>query len=219
MDKIDLLFCTMKFTNDTIRQLESFPAIAMEKKVSFVAKHNGTPGVFYIKKGIVKAYKKCKENYFMSWIGFEGDLLGVDSVFSGDYSSNHYETTEEVVLYFIPKDVFLKLFLSNQTFMSEIMHYISEKSDVIEARIANINANNVNLNFIKLLHGFSDRHITKVVPDIVSTNDIANMIGTTKNYVYKMIQKLEDQLIVSFKNRRLQIINKELLHKALQHEK
>ncbi|MBK7816133.1 MAG: winged helix-turn-helix domain-containing protein [Sphingobacteriaceae bacterium] len=39
------------------------------------------------------------------------------------------------------------------------------------------------------------------------------MIGTSTNYVYKTIQKMEDKSIISFKERRLKIINRELLRK------
>ena len=209
----------MKFTTEIISLLEKFPIIKLKGKTSFSLTQQGKQGVYYIKKGIVRVYKKCKEDYFMSWIGFEGDLLGLDSVFSGDYHLYHYEVAEDCEVHFISKEEFSKLLLSKQMLMADVMHYMSEKSDMIEAQIANIHSQNVNSNFIKLLYDFSNRRIHKIIPDVVSTNDIANMIGTTKNYVYKMIQKLENQLIVSFRNRQLIIINKELLKKAMQQEK
>ena len=209
----------MKFTTEIITILEKFPAIKLKEKTSFSATQEGKQGVYYIKKGIIRVYKKCKEDYFMSWIGFEGDLLGLDAVFGGGHHLYHYEVAEEAYLHFISKEEFSKLILTKQLLMAEMMHYMSEKSDRIETQIANIHAQHVNVNFIKLLHEFSNRRIHKIIPDIVSTNDVANMIGTTKNYVYKMIQKLEDQLIVSFRNRQLIVINKELLKKAMQQEK
>jgi CRP-like cAMP-binding protein len=57
--------------------------------------------------------------------------------------------------------------------------------------------------------------LKNIVPDVLSTQDVADLIGTTPNYVYKIIQKFEDKLLISFKNRKLNVINRELLRKIL----
>ncbi len=209
----------MQFRSNIHELFRQYALINMEKKNIFYPEHQGVPGVYFLKKGIVRVYKKNKEGGFMSWLGFAGDFMGLDTAFTQDIRSHWYITADRCELHFIPTQDFLALVASDQLLLSDILHFLSEKSDKIESRITDINIKHVDQKFLRLLYGFSERNIYKIIPDILSTTDVANLIGTTKNYVYKMIQRLEDDLIISFKGRHLIIVNKTLLHKSVQPEK
>jgi CRP-like cAMP-binding protein len=202
--------------NKNIYQLfKNQKLIKVSKNTVISDKKEYANGIFLIKKGAVKIFNNSGTNNFILWIGFEGDLIGVDAAFSKEKSPNSYVSIQNTELYFMSYEDFLAALGKNQNILVDVMRYLSEKSDELEARILNINRKSVSANFAELLLSLNHKNIPNLIPNIISTADIANLIGTTKNYVYKTIQRMEDKGIISFKDRKLQIINKELLKKLV----
>ena len=172
-------------------------------------------GIYILKKGIVKEYRNAEHGHFVMRIGFEGDIIGYESMLYGNKNLNSCLVIENSELYFIPRNVFLDATKKNKELQLQMMNYLSTKADDLEARMFKIKKNSVIVNFAELLNELCQRHYSKLIPDIITTSDIADLIGTTKNYIYKVIQKLEDTDIVTFKDRKLRVINRELLKKLI----
>jgi CRP-like cAMP-binding protein len=171
--------------------------------------------VFLIVCGTIKTYKEQQGRKFIVNICSEGDVLGLGVLFSKDNIYYSYQAIAPTELIEIPVETFDNLLRSNAEFMIGMLKYMSEKNDELELRISNINGKKAWLNFIRLLHKLDEMKLKNIVPDILSTQDVADLIGTTPNYVYKIIQKFEDKLLISFKSRKLNVINRELLRKVL----
>lgn len=192
--------------------------IKVSKNTVISDKREYAKGVFLIKKGGIKIFNNSGKNDFILWIGFEGDLIGVDAAFSKEKTHNSYISIQNTELYFLPNQEFIDALSKNKELLADVMHYLSKKSDELETRILNINRKSVTANFAELILSLNHKNLPNLIPFVITTADIANLIGTTKNYVYKTIQRLEDKSIISFKDRKLQIINKELLRKLVQSE-
>jgi len=192
--------------------------VKVAKNTVLSDKREFAKGVFMIKKGAVKIFNNTGKNDFILWIGLDGDLIGVDAAFSKEKSNNSYLCIQNSELYFVPFQEFIDELNKNKNLLAEIMHYLSGKSDELEKRILNINRKSVTANFAELLLSFNHKNVPNLIPFVITTGDVANLIGTTKNYIYKTIQRMEDKGIISFKDRKLQIINKELLRQLVQTE-
>lgn len=192
--------------------------IKVAKNTVISDKREYAKGVFLIKKGGVKIFNNSGKSDFILWVGFEGDLIGVDAAFSKEKTNNSYVSIQNTELYFLSNQEFIDALSKNKELLTDVMHYLSKKSDELETRILNINRKSVTANFAELILSLNHKNLPNLIPFVITTADIANLIGTTKNYVYKTIQRLEDKSIISFKDRKLQIINKELLRKLVQSE-
>lgn len=208
----------MKENKNIYQLFKNQKLIKLQKNTNISEKRELANGIFFIKKGAVKIFNTARNNQFILWIGFDGDLIGVDAAFSKEKGNHIYQTIQNTELYFMPYNEFLDAISKNQNLLVEVMSYLSQKSDELEARILNINRKSVTANFAELLLSMNVKNIPNLIPFVITTNDIANLIGTTKNYVYKTIQRLEDKGIISFKDRKLQIINKELLKQLVNSE-
>lgn len=170
-------------------------------------------GIYLIKKGAVKIFKRSGSGDFILWIGFEGDVIGLEQLLTDELNDKVYLALKNSEIVFIPLNDVKQEMTKNKQLFSDVLHYMSDFSNELEQRIVNINQRSVLTNFSALLLNLSKLKVTEIVPKIISTKDIAHLIGTTTNYVYKTIQKLENKSIITFKERRLRIINRELLRK------
>ncbi|MBK7310177.1 MAG: Crp/Fnr family transcriptional regulator [Sphingobacteriaceae bacterium] len=170
-------------------------------------------GIFYIKKGAIKIFKKVDKKDYILWIGLEGDVIGLDQVLLDELDDKTYLALKHSEIIFVPLQEIKSEIDVNKKLFSDLLHSMSDFSDQLEQRIVNINQKSVITNFAALLFNLSKLKVNEIVPKIITTKDIANLIGTSTNYVYKTIQKMEDKSIISFKERRLKIINRELLRK------
>lgn len=203
----------MKISESIINLFNHRPVIKINEHTQLSPSSEFADGIYYIRKGAVKIFKTTGSEDFILWIGFEGDVIGLDQVFNEDKCDKTYLALKDSELIFVPiKDVRTEI-EHNKVLLSDILHYISDFSNQLEERILNLNQRSVISNFAALLLNLSKLKVADIVPSIITTNDIANLIGTTTNYVYKTIQKLENKSIISFKERKLRIINKELLRK------
>lgn len=171
--------------------------------------------VFLIIDGTIKTYKEQQDKRFIVNISSEGDLMGLGGLFSKGELFYSYQAITTTNIIEIPIEDFGSLLRVDPEFMIDILKYMSEKNDELELGISNINGKKTWLNFVRLLYKLDEMKLKNIVPDILSTQDVADLIGTTPNYVYKIIQKFEDKLLISFKNRKLNVINRELLRKIL----
>lgn len=169
-------------------------------------------GIYLINKGAVKVFNTKGESNFFLNIAMEGDIIGLEFVYSGN-SSKLFQTIKNTELVFCSFAELDKSLKNNPELHFEILQYLSHKSDQLETRIFNMQHKSVTENFAELLLQLNKPNLPNIVPYVISTSDIANIIGTTKNYVYKTIQKLENNSAISFKDRKLKVVNKALLKK------
>lgn len=203
----------MKISNRIISLFNGHESVSINENEELSTGRKFTKGIYLIKKGAVKIFKKSGNEDFILWIGFEGDVIGLEQLLTDELNDKVYLALKYSELVFIPLEDVKREMAQNKQLFSDVLHYMSDFSNELEQRIVNINQRSVLTNFAALLFNLSKLKVNEIVPKVISTRDIANLIGTTTNYVYKTIQKLENKSIISFKERRLKIINHELLRK------
>jgi len=155
-------------------------------------------------------FKQNSNQNFIIWIEPEGGIIGIDQLFNEGTDKLFYAIKGSEIKALPVKQAKL-LLKTNPELTLDTLQCISEMTDRMELNIMNITQRSIICNFANLLLKMSSLNITEIVPSIITTKDVANMVGTTTNYVYKTIQKLENNSIISFKDRKLRITNKELL--------
>jgi len=173
--------------------------------------HGKAENIYLIKKGAIKVFKKKQGELFILSIGFEGDVIGLEQLFNDSVNDKYYYAipgTEIKQLSIAPLQNTLK---TNSQINMEVLQYISEMTDQVEVNLMNVTQRSVTCNMANLLLKLNSIKCNGIIPCVVTTKDLANLIGTTINYVYKTLQNLESKKIVSFKDRRVRIVNNELL--------
>lgn len=171
---------------------------------------SGAESLYYIKKGAIKVFKQNSSENFIIWIEPEGGIIGIDQLFNEGTDKLFYAVKGSEIKALPVKDA-KALLKTNPELTLDTLQCISEMADRMELNIMNITQKSIICNFANLLLKLSSLKTTEIVPSVITTKDVANMVGTTTNYVYKTIQKLENNSIISFKDRKLRITNKELL--------
>ncbi|MBK9282987.1 MAG: Crp/Fnr family transcriptional regulator [Sphingobacteriaceae bacterium] len=203
----------MRVSKNILKLFENHPVNKIDENNLLTCTHDSKDNVYLIKKGAIKIFKHAGSIDFIFAIGFEGEIIGLEQVILEEVSDKSYVALKNSEIVCIPVSELKNEILKNEELLPDILHYVSDFSDQLEHRIVNLNQKSVINNFATLLYSLSKLKVNEIVPHIISTKDIASLIGTTTNYVYKTIQKLEDKSIITFKDRKLRIINKELLKK------
>jgi CRP/FNR family cyclic AMP-dependent transcriptional regulator len=166
-------------------------------------------GFYLLRHGLIKITRKNKDGReIILWLAAPGDCPGIDSAFSTELYKTSSVTIKDSFAYFFPKKAFDRILVEYPSIAMEMMKYISEKISDLEARIFNMNKKRKGLYFAEILYSLdSKRGNNTIVPDIISVEELANLLGADKRYVYSLIKDLEDKSLISFENGKLEITN------------
>lgn len=197
---------------ELIKLFDIAETFIVSKGTELSQKIRGESAIYLVRSGCIKLERETRNGTTLLHLAFENDVIGITSAFGND------ETLCMVALQtsrisWVPLSVLKNELSRNKELTIEIMRYLSRQSDELEARMYNMHRKGVMRNFAGLILSLHERFNKFIIPDLLSTSDMANMIGTTTNYLYKAIQRLEDYGAVSFKERKLHVINKEQLRK------
>ena len=94
-----------------------------------------------------------------------------------------------------------------------LMEYFCERIDFIEKRITSIAQKKTKSHLAELLIALrNDETADEKETNIdYSIKDLANIIGTTQNYLYKISSELIKEKIISFERKKLKILDLEKL--------
>lgn len=207
-------------TNQRILQLFDKSETVKLSEHTLLNKSHGKPeSIYLVKKGAIKVFKKKQGELFILSIGFEGDIIGLEQLFNDDSNDKYYYAIPGTEIKQIPIAPLQKILKTNSQLNMEILQCISEMTDQVEVNLMNVTQRSVTCNMANLLLQLNSIKCNGIIPCVVTTKDLANLIGTTINYVYKTLQNLESKKIISFKDRRLRIINNELLKQLASNNK
>lgn len=186
--------------------------ITLKKNEVVITEAEENKGVYLTASGLIKVFRCQKNGMFILGLAGKGDFIGLDSALFGTQNKTTCIVAQDATLYFIPRAALQEALQSNPSLFIKLMGYLSEKVNQLESRICNVTHKKVLNHFAELIYNLSSAsYKTIIVPNILSINEIADLIGTTKFYVYKLIQKLEDKNAISFSDRKLKVTNKEAL--------
>lgn len=181
-----------------------------KKAESLVKAGDALTGVYCIKEGLVKILKKgCKDKEFLLWIAGKHDIVGLDAFINNETPSYSAFAIDEVEACFIQKPDLKKSFIQEPGVFLQLIKDLCKKLNFIEYRITNISHNKIKENVAELLISTTIKGESSDGEEACinySVGDLANIIGTSKNYLSKILSMLIKEKIVSVRNRKI-IIN------------
>lgn len=169
-------------------------------------------GIYCIKEGVIKVFKRNTENKeFIVWLAKPGDIIGIDSFFSNENYRFTCQSLTPGKICFIPAKDFKNALAENQTFFNELVKILCERLNKIEERITNIAQKKIREQLADLLLILSSpTRIKENTLDVVSFSikDLANIIGTTRNYLYKVLFDFSNKGFINIEKRKIFILDK-----------
>lgn len=172
-------------------------------------------GVFCIQKGNVKIFKKgIKNKDFIMWVAGKGDVVGLNSFINDDFYSFSAAAISETNVCFIPERNLKILFNKKPVFFLKLMKNLCNKINFVEHRIISISKKSIKEQCAELIISIADQDSLESDKKVIlnySVKDLASFLGTTKNYLYKVLEDFTTKEILSVSNRKLVINNMKAL--------
>ena len=192
------------------------------KKGEFVIRPGQAPtGVFYIEKGLVKAYdisKYGEENLLI--IRKEKEVFPLIWAITGQERRIIYETLSPTVLLHVERNKFLTHMRENTKAMPPLTDMVTEMYRIHSERILNLEYRSVRERLISFLitmsHRFGEKSKEGIVINVpLRQQDIASSINATRETTSREMNYLERHSLVSNKSSVITLRNIEKLSSYL----
>lgn len=216
-DEINCIQCSLKefsvfrdCPEDLLNEIFSHKSLKNFKKgEALINKNEEFKGVFCIQQGVVKVSKAGKGNKeFILWFARSGDIIGLDSFINDEDYSFSASAIDDVCVCFIPAVDFKAILTKEPAVSIALMKHLCDKINFIEDRITSMTQKKIREQFAEMLISLAVKNKKSSEGDVsvnYSVKDLANIIGTTKNYLYKILSDLYAQKVVSIHNQKLVI--------------
>lgn len=202
-------------TPKEIESLVNSGVTHMYKKREVIFREGGIPtGIFYVQKGRVKKYKDTVnggEQIF--YICSEGELLGYHALLSEEFYPDSAATLEDSEITFIPKETFLHVLHHSTTLSNKLLKALGHEFSLFINSITNLATKSVRerlaFNLLLLEEKYKDPENPDAVSEInMSRTDLANMVGTAKETLVRLLQEFKRDSLIESNGRIIRIINR-----------
>lgn len=185
------------------------------KKGEILFREGGIPtGIFYLKSGRVKKYKstqKGEEQIF--YLCNAGELLGYHALLSEEHYPDSSATIEDSQITFIPKDKFLDVVNSSPILSNKLLKALAHEFSVFIHNITNLATKSVRervaLNLLILEEKFKQEEKETPAEINLSRGDLANMIGTAKETLVRLLQEFKTEGLIESDGRIIKILDRQ----------
>jgi len=182
--------------------------------------HAGSAGshVYFLRRGRVKIYQLSPVGReVILWFCFMGEMFGLAEVSRGEERVVNAQACEDSETLCIPKEQFHAFLESHPKIALLIMHVLSCRLRVLGEVLVNLASDDVNTRLAKLILRLGARYGKRVGTEIhldihLTHQEMADMIGATRQTVTSALGRLKRQGILSMGNRRILIESEELLN-------
>lgn len=170
-------------------------------------------GVFFIRSGKVKKYKTGnQQREQIIYVADAGELFGYHAVLSGDRYPDSAAALEKSVISFIPKEDFLSVLEESTELNKRLLRTLSHEFAVLTNSIALLAGNSVKERLAVQLIILREKYKRELSPDghtvvTISREDLAALVGTSKENVVRLLTELKEEGIVGTKGRSIFIYN------------
>lgn len=177
--------------------------------------------VFFLHKGRIKISNFSPAGHeVILWFCFSGEMFGLSEITRGNDRAVSAQACEDSEVISIHRDQFNTFLIHHPKVAFLIMQILSCRMRVLGDMLVNLVSDNVNTRLAKLILRLGAQYGTregKVIHlDIHLTHqEIADMIGTTRQTATTLLGQFKRQGILSIDNRRILIESEELLHGLL----
>lgn len=166
--------------------------------------------IICIQEGIVKLFKTNKrQEVFILGFAQTGDILGLDAYINKENYSFSALVIQPVKVCIISEQVLTSIIKRNPDITIEIIKNLCGKVDTMETRVTSLAQKGVReqLAEVLLLLSPNNKVTNKVVQINYTIKDLASIIGTTKNYIYKILSDFSQNKIITIENKKIKIID------------
>ncbi|HYV93961.1 MAG TPA: Crp/Fnr family transcriptional regulator [Chitinophagales bacterium] len=177
-------------------------------------------GIYFLKKGKVKKYKTTnddKEQIF--YVCNQGELMGYHALLSEERYPDSAAIIEDAEVMFIPKENFLKVLDSSPVLSKWLLKLLSHEFRVFINLITSIATKSVRerlaLGLLIVNEKYQGNGKENFPADInMSRGDLANMIGTAKETLVRLLHDFKDEQLIETSGRIIRILDKKGLVKV-----
>lgn len=182
------------------------------KKGQTIFREGGVPsGIYYILEGTVKKYKLDNyEKEQIIYVANRGELIGYHAILSAERYPDSATALEESRLLFIPKEDFLNVLSKSQLLSMRLLKILSHEFTVFTNSITIFAQRPVRerlaISLIVLREKFK-KSTPEGQPIVInmSRDDVANMTGTTRENVVRLLREFKDDHVIETKGRKIWI--------------
>lgn len=163
-------------------------------------------GVFCIQEGVVKVSTSRNNKEFILWFARPGDIIGISSFINNENYSFNALAVEAVNACFIPTNDFKELVSKDPVVSKKLMKDMCDKINFFENRISSIARKRIREQFAEILISLAMKNKQAAagnMPINYSIKDLADIIGTTKNYLYNILLDFHSKKVVDMYNKKL----------------
>lgn len=179
----------------------------------------GNPGrhVYFLQQGRVKICQPAPEGKdAILWFCFAGDMFGMAEVAQGGERIVHAQACEASEVLVLSQTELTDYLETHSAAALLIMHVLAGRLRALGDVIVNLINDDAQTRIIKLILRLATRHGVRVGQDIhldvrLTHQEIADMVGTTRQTVTSVLSQLQRQGLVRLENRRIRIDSMELL--------
>jgi CRP/FNR family transcriptional regulator, polysaccharide utilization system transcription regulator len=186
-----------KLTSDP-RKVSTF-----KKKHMLYSEGRYPNSVYFISKGKVKTFKTNDQgNEYITGLYKEGDFLGYVNIMESSEYSDSAETLEESEICTIPKDDFFALIHNNRDVANKFIKMLSNNLVETEAKLLQLAYNSVRKRVAEALLTLESRYKkedNKQFSMPVAREDLANMVGSSKETVIRTLSDFKDEKLIDIK--------------------
>jgi CRP/FNR family transcriptional regulator, anaerobic regulatory protein len=201
-------------TEGTLQEISrKTQAIFFEKGEAIIEEGNKFKGIYCINSGLSKIVKhKGKKNEFILWFAKPGEAIGLRAYIHNEAHTYSAIAITKCSACFIPENEIKTIINNNPSVSIEIMkalckriHFVEERiSDVIEKKVESRLAE-----FLLILISEIESTTAETTSEINYTmEELANITGTTKNYIYKILIAMEKRKFIGMEKEKMVLLNK-----------
>lgn len=178
----------------------------------------GAPGkhVYFLRQGRVKVYQSSQTGKeVILWFCFAGEMFGLAEVAQGGGRVVHAQACEESEVLRLSQSQFFEFLRMHPDAAYFSMQVLSCRMRTLSEVIVNLVNDDVQTRIMKLILRLGARYGVRVGQDIhlnitLTHQEIADMVGTTRQTVTGVLGRLKRQGFMSLENRRIYIESPEL---------
>jgi CRP-like cAMP-binding protein len=196
---------------DIIARSKNKQLLTIPKDTPLFSENEPSLGVYFLLKGKAKIVKfRGVQSPLILHLAKNGELLGVDAAVNKHPHSNSAVMISESSIYFIPSEEFLDIINSDIEYKLHVMKLLCSTIDVIEEHISSISERSATERFAETIllleksYGITRDNFVNIE---LNVDELANLTGTTKSYMSKILSEFCTMELIEFNNNRLKILN------------
>jgi len=181
-------------------------------------------GIFYIIDGKAKKYKLDKDGREqIFYVANTGELLGYHAILSEDRYPDSAAVLEESKIAFIPKTDFLDTLRQSEILNRRLLKNLSHEFAVLANSLSMFAQKSVRqrlaLQLIVLREKYKKNFSEGMSVEInMSRDDLANLVGTARENVIRLLSEFKEETILETKGRKIIVHNVQKLIEIADHK-